>query len=47
MSNENEVILVVAGADKLTFFSEVRKIFLVKKIQSVVWSRKMNDYYKI
>ncbi len=31
MSNENEVILVVAGADKLTFFSEVRKIFLVKK----------------
>jgi len=24
-TNENEVILVVAGGDKLTFFSEVRR----------------------
>jgi hypothetical protein len=49
-TNENEVILIVAGGDKLTFFSEVRnkKMRLSIKLEtSFLLSRKMNDYYKI
>jgi hypothetical protein len=46
-NNENESIIVVAGAEKLTFYNEVRKIFTKSNFQNSFSSRKMNDYYKI
>lgn len=47
-TNENEAILMVAGAEKLSFFTEVSKAKVYNKnVLFRILSREMNDFYKI